>query len=120
VHWPRAAAAPPARGTPIRPSSIPPPLPLHLPTARALALTRPPPHPAPPPRRSFNADSNIGNSQDLLEQNQNVQTGIFAVLHVLTRERLDVRYRYAVAKVVVDWLQLFLLLVRGCARPRRA
>ena len=44
-----------------------------------------------------------------------MQNGIFAVLHVLTRERLDVRYRYAVAKVVVDWLQLFLLLVRACA-----
>lgn len=46
-----------------------------------------------------------------MEQNQSIQNGIFNVLHILTQDKWDKQHKYAVLKVVVEWIQLFLLLV---------
>lgn len=49
--------------------------------------------------------------QDLLDQMHSMQVYLFEMLQVLTEHRWDRQHRYAVLRVVVDWLQLFLLMV---------
>lgn len=49
--------------------------------------------------------------QDLLEQTQNLQVAFFGVMYTVSKERWDASPQYALLKLVVDWLQLFLLLV---------
>lgn len=61
--------------------------------------------------RALTSNEVSGGAQDLLEQNANFQTGLFRVLFILSQDRHDVLPKYAVAKVLVEWLQLFLLLV---------
>ncbi|GLI64845.1 hypothetical protein VaNZ11_008226 [Volvox africanus] len=51
----------------------------------------------------------VGN--DLLEQNQTVQAAVFGVLYTLAKEKLDTSKRFAVARLVLDFLQCFILIV---------
>lgn len=60
-------------------------------------------------QRRFQTD--VHNAQDLLDQNHSVTNGLYHILHVLTCERWDTERRYALLKLGVQWLQLFLLLV---------
>lgn len=53
----------------------------------------------------------MAGGQDLLEEDQSMQVAFFGVLHTIALERWDSAKKFAVTKVVVDWLQLFLLLL---------
>ncbi|GLC33063.1 hypothetical protein PLESTB_000374500 [Pleodorina starrii] len=50
-------------------------------------------------------------ANDLLEQNQTVQAAVFGVLYTLAKEKLDRSKRFAVARLVLDFLQCFILIV---------
>lgn len=51
------------------------------------------------------------NSNDILEQNQNFQSAVFGVLYTLAKEKYDTSKRFAVAKLVLDFIQSFVLIV---------
>ncbi|GFR48517.1 hypothetical protein Agub_g10412 [Astrephomene gubernaculifera] len=50
-------------------------------------------------------------ANDLLEQNQTVQAAVFGVLYTLAKEKLDTSKRFAFARLVLDFLQCFILIV---------
>ncbi|KAG2450719.1 hypothetical protein HYH02_004557 [Chlamydomonas schloesseri] len=50
-------------------------------------------------------------ANDLLEQNQTVQAAVFGVLYTLAKEKLDTSKRFAFAKLILDFLQCFILIV---------
>ncbi|KAG2493479.1 hypothetical protein HYH03_008295 [Edaphochlamys debaryana] len=50
-------------------------------------------------------------ANDLLEQNQTIQAAVFGVLYTLAKEKLDTSKRFAFARLVLDFLQCFILIV---------
>lgn len=64
---------------------------------------------SPSPRRA-GVDGG-GGDQDLLDENASIQAGIFGVLYTLAKEKYDSSKKFAVAKLVLDFVQVFLLLV---------
>jgi hypothetical protein len=53
-----------------------------------------------------------GGAGDLLEQNQSMQAGLFGVLYTLAKEKFDSSKRWAIARLVLDFIQCFVLVVR--------
>lgn len=60
-------------------------------------------------RRSVGGGS--GGNQDILDQNQSIEAGVFGVLYTLAKEKYDTSKKYAVIKLVLDFVQVFLLIV---------
>jgi hypothetical protein len=53
-----------------------------------------------------------GGAGDLLEQNQSMQAGLYGVLYTLAKEKYDSSRRWAFVRLVLDFIQCFVLVVR--------
>lgn len=65
----------------------------------------------PPPAHRRQTDATL-QQQDVLESPPAVQTAVFGMLYVVHKERLDSSNWIALAKLALDFLQLFLLLLQ--------